>query len=424
MSISRYINIRYHENPFSAVTQKIINWFVFFIAFPAIDILGNSLTFYLFILVAIRIGSFIEKPFKGKILLLLFFMIAFFSTLFPPFMARYQGFSSSAKILIQYGYWIFVALFFIGQKERIDMIQVSRWVLVATLISCFCFYFFGFKFNSPFLNIHLRDSRNGFVFNLICTIPISFFYIINTWGKKIALLSMPFFLLIMLLTDGRSAAIVIILELLLIGSIILPNFHTFSKIMIPVFVLLFFISQTDESQIYLDELADKMESVNPRFANLLRGKEEGDLSFDKSWLTRKIMVDKGIEIFREYPLRGIGLNNFIYFDSKLATLDNYERLGNGSVEYFNGRSAHNSYIQLLSETGIFGFSIMIILLAVPLLFFLSKFFTGKIDYQYLPFVSLLGISMHFYAIAAFTGAIAWIVIGLSWGVLNNIQKYK
>ena len=69
--------------------------------------------------------------------------------------------------------------------------------------------------------------------------------------------------------------------------------------------------------------------------------------------------------------------------------------------------------------GIPGITFMLLMLILPLIFFFKQFFIGQFNLQYLPFVSLLGITMHFYAIAALTGAIAWLIIGMAWGILNN-----
>ncbi len=411
-------------HPFTKSTQKLLNWFVFFLAFPAIDLLGSSITFYLFIAIIVKVGSFWNKKFNGKTVLFLFLAIVLITSFFAPPMPRHPGFFASAKLVIQYVYWIFVGLFFISQYKRINLLQLSKWVFWATIASIVCFYLIKFKLETAAFSIILADTRNGFVFNLLCTIPISFYFIINTWSKKMAILIMPFFLFVMLLTDGRSAAVLIILELLFIAAIIYPFILKATRILVPVLGFLFFIAQTDVAQMYLDSLADDVESFNPRFANLLRGKDEGDLSFDKSWLIRKVMIDKGLEIFDEYPLRGIGAGNFTFIDSKISTLDQYERLGAEDVDYFNKRSPHNSYLQVLAELGIFGFGLFISLLIVPLTFFVRQLFTSKMKIEYLPMVSLFAISMHFYAIAALYGAIAWWVIGLSWAVLNNSKKNR
>lgn len=417
-------NSERNVKPFSRITQTLLNWFVFFLAFPSVNVWGNSITFYLFIAIGLRIGSFWAVSFRGKTLLILFLLLAFSSSLLAPYIARNPGFFDNVKILIQYAYWIFVSFFFITQYKRIDFVQISKWIFWGILAATIGFYFYSVKFGWGIFQVYLGSTRNDFVFNLLCFIPISFYYIIENWSKKKVVLFVPIFLLIMLFTGGRSGAVLIFLELLLVLTIVYPAVLKLAKVMIPLFGLLFIISQSDTSQIYLDALANQVESINPRFANLLRGEGDGDLSLDKSWLIRKLMVDKGIEIFKEYPVRGIGVNNFHYYDSELASFSRYDRLGSETVEFFNSRSAHNSYIQILSEMGLLGLFVLIALIAIPLSFFLRSFFTGEMDFSYLPLVSLLAISMHLYAITALTGANTWMIIGLSWAILQKRKHFK
>lgn len=410
------------NKPFSRITQNILNWFAFFLTFPAIDILDNSITFYLFIIICFRIGSFWKKSFKGKNLLLLFFLAALISTFSAPAMPRHPGLFASLKILIQYFYWVLVGLFFICQKKRIDFIQISKWIFYGIIAATLCFYFDNIKFGGTVVEISLGQSRNSYVFNLLCSIPISFYYLVKEKGKKKSAWFIPIYTMIMLFTGGRSGAVLIILQMLLVAAIIYPAVHRTAKMLIPFFALIYIIAQSPSTQIYLNILADHVETINPRFANLLRGEDDGDLTADKSWLVRKLMVDKGIEIFKEYPIRGIGPNNFAYYDSRLDTYYKYDRLSGASVEFLNSRSAHNSYVELLAEMGLPGIILMFLMLLIPLLFFFKKLFLGILTLQYLPLVSLLGISLHLYAISAFTGAIAWVIIGLAWSVLNNKKQ--
>ncbi len=423
VKIDEQNNIYIYIKPYSKFTQNIINWFVFFLVFPAVELLGNSITFYLFIVAGLRIGAFWAGSFKGKILLLLFLMMALISTILAPGMLRYPGYFASVKILIQYAYWIFVGIFFITQNKRIDFLQISQWIFYGIIAATLGFYFFSMKISSSVFELSTGSSRNSYVFNLLSAIPLSFYFIVNKWGKKIALWFIPVYLMVMLLNGGRSGAVLIIIQLLLISTIIYPAFLKNVKILLVVFGLLYFVSKSDASKQYLDTLANQVEPINPRFADLLRGEGDGDLTFDKSWLVRKLMVDKGLEIFKEFPVFGVGPNNFNNFDSKLSTLKDYDRLKGQDADFFNSRSAHNSYVQLLSEMGLPGLLLMMSMLFIPVIFFFKKFFLGKINIGYLPLVSLLGISIHFYAIAALTGAIAWMIIGLSWGVLHFNKKF-
>ena len=60
-----------------ASIQKLINLFVFFLAFPALNILGNSITFYIFILILFKVGSYWKKRFTGKKLFFLSIIVLF-----------------------------------------------------------------------------------------------------------------------------------------------------------------------------------------------------------------------------------------------------------------------------------------------------------------------------------------------------------
>jgi O-antigen ligase len=231
-----------------------------------------------------------------------------------------------------------------------------------------------------------------------------------------------FFLFLVLFTNGRSGAIIIILQLVLIAAL---TFHFWFKVLkISFFPLLlfYFAIESDALKPVVENVANNVEAINPRFAELMRGEESGDLTMDKSWLTRKLMVDKGYEIFLQYPFFGIGVNNFIYFDSRLVSFRNYDRLGDTDMDFWNSRSAHNTYVQVAVEFGVLAFLIFLVLLFFPIIAFLLKLRKGLFSFDFLPFISLLGISIHFYAISGLTAAVAWMTIGLAWGSYGGVIK--
>ena len=84
--------------PFSRFSQKILNWFVFFLAFPSVNVLDNSITFYLFLAIGLRVGSFWAGSFRGKTLLIFFLFLAFSSSLMAPYIVRNPGFFGNVKI--------------------------------------------------------------------------------------------------------------------------------------------------------------------------------------------------------------------------------------------------------------------------------------------------------------------------------------
>ena len=400
----------------SISVQNLINWFVFFLAFPALSILGNSITFYIFIAIVIKVGSFWKKKFKGKALFLSFVSVIIVSTILAPYskMDRHPGIFSSLLILIQYIYWILVASFFIAFKNSINYFLLSKWLFYGTVSAILGFFVLRFNLNLSIIEITLRSSRNAFIFTLLCTIPICFHYLQKKRGALNMIFYFLFFLFIMLFTNGRSGAIIIIIQLLLIASIIYPNYNRIFKFSIIPFLAIFFSLQTDNAQIYLNTLANQVQPINPRVASLLRQEGEGDLTADKSWLLRKLMVDKGNDIAKEFPVLGVGPNNFIYFDTKFSTINQYDRLQSESKEFYNSRSAHNSYIQTLSELGYSGLLLLVFIIGLPMLHFFRVFWLTELNLHHLPLISLLGISIHFYAISSLTGAIPWMIFGLAW----------
>ncbi|MBL7764903.1 MAG: O-antigen ligase family protein [Chitinophagaceae bacterium] len=401
-------------------TQQLLNAFVFFLAFPSISIFGNSITFYIFIILLIRSGIFWTKNIPYKNLLFTFLMIVCAATALGPYakMDRYPGFFYSLQILIQYLYWILMAVYFMVYKGRYQMMQLSQWIFYGVCAATIGYYLLPFNVGSFGIELMTKGTRNSYVFTLLCTIPLAFKYIVAKWGLKKSIWFFPAFLLVMLLTNGRSGAIIILLELMLIAAILYRQFNRTIKFMLIPFVLLFLLMESSGLQPYLEVLASQVESINPRFASLLRSEGEGDLTFDKSWLIRKLMIDKGFEIVKEYPVLGVGANNFKYYDGELESLSKYSRLGSQTMEFYNSRSAHNSYIQVLTEFGVLGFFNFILLLIIPLIYQIRLIILDRNHLDYLPLIALLGITMHFYAISSFTGAVPWFLIGISLSLID------
>ena len=186
----------------------------------------------------------------------------------------------------------------------------------------------------------------------------------------------------------------------------------------------FVLSQTDSYQAQMLILSYQVDKINPRLGALLRLGDDGSLKRDKSWLQRKLLISKGKEIFAKHPFIGIGPMNFRYYDSKLEEYSTFNFLQGNSRELYNSRSAHNSYIQVLTEFGLVGFIFFLVIIFRPIYFFWRNFNSATLKVEHLPIVCLIGISIHFYAISAFTGAIPWLVIGLSWALLNINSKKK
>ena len=93
-----------------------------------------------------------------------------------------------------------------------------------------------------------------------------------------------------------------------------------------------------------------------------------------------------------------------------------------SLDYYNKRSAHNSYVQLIAETGFTGFLLFLVIILTPLYYLFRTILTKNISVSQLPLIASLGMALHFYAISALTGALPWVVLGISWSIIGTLKN--
>lgn len=418
--IAQPLDVNLTKKKFPRKTQQLINLFVFFLAFPAIDVLSFSITFYFFIALIVRCGFFWNASYIGKSYFIGFLIAGTLSTILSPVTDVFQNLDF-LKTLIQFFYWIGVASFFIIFFNRIDLKTLSKWVFYGLITYTFAFYVLKINFESSLLSITCTPGRNAYVFVVLACTPISFLYLKDQ--KRYLKIGYSLFILTtMLASNGRAGSIIILIELLLISMLIYPTLKRLSKILIPFLLLVFIFTQSAFFEIYKYDLAAQLEPINPRLASLIKGEGEGDLEKDKSWLIRKLMIDKGEEIFYKYPILGVGPSNFKKYRADLKTFIKYDRLQHlGSTRFQMNTSPHNTYLQALTEFGLLGSLFFLIILIKPLWLLILSFIKNKLTIGHLFLISLLGMCIHFYAIATLTGALPWFVIGLSWAAMKHLK---
>lgn len=137
------------------------------------------------------------------------------------------------------------------------------------------------------------------------------------------------------------------------------------------------------------------------------------LDKEKSYLIRELMFQKGLQLFSESPIIGVGASRFT---EEVIPLEIPRILSYGSQEFFNEKSAHNSYIAYLAENGLVG--------AIPFgIFLLVLFLRGgnativslrKHTYWVLPvYLGFLQMCIHMWAINALTTTSSWFIYGLT-----------
>lgn len=424
------MNLQYKHVFNSLSIQRGLNLFAFLLAFPGFEFLGNSLYFYVFLWLLYktskRTGKAIPRS-RFAFLLFLSWIFGLVSTVFhPPLISASQDTLGMALMLLRYAYWFAIGAYFFSWIKYINLYKLAKWITYGYILQVVGFYLLRFKLDAIIFSFNSGMSRNGFVFNSIIFSGFLFYYFFSKYGKRAFGPTAIFIFFNLLLTNGRSGAIIGLLIVLINFTLINSNIRRLSK----VFLILLFASVLFNNSLektlsnYGALIAPMVASANPRFASLLRGEGSGDLTFDKSWLIRELMVDKTVEIIQEYPFLGVGYSNFNKYNAPLHSLssEKFIRLQYRTKLYLNTRSAHNSYANHLGETGLIGFGLLLLILFPIVLWFLKNFWTGNfINYGYIIFliVGTIGALIHGYAIAAFTGANVWFMLGISRGLIKN-----
>jgi O-antigen ligase len=267
-------------------------------------------------------------------------------------------------------------------------------------------------------------QRNAFVFNTIVFGGFFIYYIVCFFHKRYFLFFSIVLVAILLLTNGRSGAVIALLiftiNTLIFYKVVTKKMKALLLFVVPIviggYVLADFVD--------MKKIGVLFENVSPRFAELIKGEDSGDLEEDKSWLIRELMLTKTIEIFKEYPILGIGYDHFKGYDAELKSLndDKFSRLNGASEEFLNTRSTHNSYAEYLADTGIIGFSLLLSLV-LPLVFgFFSVIWKNSGNLYLIICSGFIGACIHGYAITAFTGANFWLIMGFTGGFLKVLNS--
>tara|TARA_B110000467_G_scaffold163795_1_gene190761 strand:- start:5643 stop:6824 length:1182 start_codon:yes stop_codon:yes gene_type:complete len=386
-----------------------------------LKIFGISVTFFIFIFIFINFKIQYINPLKSKLFapILIGATISAFLSFFIEEISH-PGIGSTGKIMIQYFYWLSVAAFFRHYYIFLNVNEICKYFFFGLACSIIGFFFIRINLSIGLASISTTISRNGFVFDFLASFPFAIFYIYNhRLLKKFTLIFMLISFFLMSMSSGRSGFIILLIEILGSCYLFYPYYRNlFRKLLIP--AGLFFLLLLSSTKIeFIDELAYKIEPYNTRVSQLIRQEGEGNWAYDKSLMLRLLMTKKAIEIFKLHPVFGIGPNMFTSYDSELSALSKYSRLSNYSDDYYNTRSTHGSYYQVLAEFGFFVFVFIIIILFVPLIYLFKTLFNNQMHVNSIFLISLLGISLHFIAISALTGTIPWVVIGIAWNVYDN-----
>ena len=407
------------QNAIIQTLSKPLLFATFFMAFPVFTVVQN-ISFFFLAYFFYKINAITPQLLKAKSIMGItgIFLIigAFMSTLKSGLYFGTESFYTSIKVLPNYTYWglliIFVGNVFFRFVSFEHLGKMVFWGVCANVAGRFIFY--------PILNIlpfYNGGSQNGFAFQLIIFAPIATSYLHDKYSNYFY--TFIFIGLISLsgaLSGSRSASIMVLLGST--ASVYLGNFIQLSITTFLAILASFVIPSLIESP----QVKKIVQQLNPRTYELLY-ETENTLKTDRSYLTRLAMIEKGLNIFEDHPISGIGIGNFMATEYEIDfKFEGSEFIETKEDELMHTNS-HNSYISFLSEGGILLFIPLMLLLFLPIYFFFTHYFTIPNVHKGL-FIGIIFMSIHSWFIAGMVNVMGWFILGIANAYMINFKRFK
>jgi O-antigen ligase len=142
------------------------------------------------------------------------------------------------------------------------------------------------------------------------------------------------------------------------------------------------------------------------------------LDRDKPFQARQLLNRKGLLLFQQSPVFGVGLEEFT---KSFVPLEIPPPLRNRSAEAFHRKTPHNSYVKVLAETGLFGAGVLVALL----LLLSCRGWPAVIGHTRrgetwpIPvFAGFLTMNAHLWTLSGLTGTAPWFLYGVLAGLIE------
>lgn len=314
---------------------------------------------------------------------------------------------------VRYSYWIFVyalSAYFLARKPETG-IKIVGAISVTIFILGLIRWYEGIAFGKigAWTEPKLM-TQNSYALLFSTYAPFLFVFILDKKKKLYALLALLVVLSAVVINGSRSSWIAISVSLAASGVLYIMAKPTELKAIVR--VILISLVLTAAALVFWKVAPESVKtSFEKRFSTM------GSLEVDKSYQLRKILQKKAEIIFDENPFFGCGPGRFT---KTQVYLEMPKILRAVSLDKLNTMNSHNSYMELLAETGLAG----VIPVAILYLFLAVKGFKAALFFvrerQFWPlgiYVSFLSMSVHMWVISAFTNTAAWLKFGMVAGII-------
>jgi O-antigen ligase len=294
-----------------------------------------------------------------------------------------------------------------------DLYKMIFWGIVSSIIS---FHFFGPLLSAiPF---YRQAAQNGYAFILIIFGPLATAYLHES--KKNMLYTFGFIALLTVsgfLSGSRSGSL-----LTLIGSLAVIYLNNRKNLLIMTYLgLLLLVAAPNLLEI--PGIKNTIRGLNDRTYSIIYETQE-TLETDRSYLTRLALIEKGLSIFDEHPLTGVGIGNFTKVDYEIQyNFEGAELLENKENDLSISTSAHNSYVSILSEGGLFLLLPALYLMFYPIFYYIIHFNEIK-GLEGAMFIAITMMCIHAWFISGMMNVFGWFLLALANSyIIHNQSKH-
>lgn len=390
--------------------NQYLAWFTFFQTSSFLMFFGINLSFFFFLnLFAFtarrRLGELVRPDSWLRIMIMLFIVGAILGTANNLWEGNETALLNSLRVLPNYIYWGLLLLMFTMFSRRFSInYQKLFYAVTVAIAMVFVYYTFlqGFVANSMFLK---RFGPNNLALLLVCYTPYVIYYLRKRVHPAVAILALVILLSVQL-GAGRRAGF----GLVLVGGmsayfVTMFKFNSAVRLMRPIAITLVGLGL-----LYSSPIESLIQSKSARVHQLVYTSSSDYLSEDRSYLTRLAMIEKGMALFRENMVFGVGLNNFTKIQARIEG----DFKGSEFVvhkDILKVVSSHNSYINILAEGGL--------VLAIPfgailfILLYNSLRYFGKFrDSEKVIVFSFFTMCTHLFFTNGIVNSLVWFNLGL------------
>jgi len=395
--------------------------FSVYLVLPLVDVpvFGFSLSAVLFALIfllSLQNKKYSFSTYRGWVWLAVWIAFGVLLSFFVNGFASGGNNIEGAGIAVHYLYWLFlfVVVFYllsegvVSIQKSVEVIGIS--VFVLALLRVFELVFFG-KIGAWTNTIFFSQNTYGFLFSMF--VPTNYYLILEKQGKQKLFAVVRFSVVLMAVLVNGSRSSWIALGISLAAFLILAVTSMRSIKPLGTFLLVLLVVSVGYLSFRSLMPYNVVAAFDSRFSTF------DALNTDKSYGIRLLQTQKGLRLFSESPLVGVGPARFT---REFVELDLPDYMSYGSQEHFNTISSHNSYIGFLAEGGLIAsipLAILLISLAVSGGIGCIRLLRAGQYWALGVYLCFISMSVHMWSLSSLTNTANWFIYALNVAMIER-----